>query len=267
MNRSMQNVGVASASMSPGELGLPAPGSGHAPGSSRQAFQVLRALVELRAATPAELQGKAARLRELCQLVCELHRVDIERVGQLPASPCIIVANHLGYIDPIVLCSLLPASPIAKSEISDWALVGVPLARLNVNFVRRGDAQSGARALLRSLRALEAGVSVLNFPEGTTSRGGLLPFHLGAFWLARRTGVPVLPVAIDFEDLDLCWVDRQAFLPHYARVWWTGGRRRVRVTIGSPLSPGEHRSELDLSWAAQRSIASGRRPYAAAPGR
>jgi 1-acyl-sn-glycerol-3-phosphate acyltransferase len=225
---------------------------------------VFRELVALRRKGPIELHQKAARLGELCRMVCDLHRIQVEVRGQLPLGPAIVVANHLGYIDPVVLCGLLPLSPIAKSEICDWALVGVPLERLNVSFVRRGDAHSGARVLLRALRALRAGVSVLNFPEGTTSRGALMPFHLGAFWLSRRSGVPVLPVAMDFEDLSLCWVGREGFLPHYAKAWWAGGPRRVRVSLGEPLRPEHYRSELDLSWAARESIARARAPYAEA---
>jgi lyso-ornithine lipid O-acyltransferase len=254
----------ASAGLPPGPVSRPASALPPLP-PGPPAWRVFRALVELRRAGPSEAQAKALRLAELCRILCDLHQIDVEVRGELPASPSILVANHLGYIDPLVLCSLLPLSPVAKSEISDWALIGVPLERLNVSFVRRGDAHSGARVLLRSLRTLRAGVSVLNFPEGTTSRGGLLPFHLGAFWLARRTGLPVVPVSIDFEDMSLCWVDREAFLPHYARVWWTGRSRRVRVSVGKPLEPAAYRSELDLSWAAQRSIALGRSPFAGTP--
>jgi len=230
------------------------------------AWRALRSILELRRAGPGEARARAERLAELCRLICQLHQVEVELRGELPQQPSIIVANHLGYIDPMVLCALMPLSPIAKREISDWALVGAPLERLNVSFVRRGDAHSGARVLLRSLRALRAGVSVLNFPEGTTSRGGLLPFHLGAFWLSRRTGLPVIPVAMDFEDMGLCWVDREAFLPHYAKVWWAGGPHRVRVSVGEPLCPADYRSELDMSWAAQRSISLGRCPYPRASG-
>ena len=234
--------------------------------SGPPAWRLFRSLVELHQAGPIEARAQAQHLGELCRLVCEMHRLQIEVHGTLPETPSIVVANHLGYIDPVVLCSLIPLSPIAKNEIADWALVGAALERLNVSFVIRGDAWSGARVLLRSLRSLRAGVSVLNFPEGTTSRGNLLPFHLGAFWLSRRTGLPVVPVAMDFEDMSLCWVDREAFLPHYARVWWGGGPRRVRVSVGAPLSPERYRSELDLSFAAQTSIARGRAPYAGRAG-
>jgi lyso-ornithine lipid O-acyltransferase len=247
------------------QLAPPADGGssprGRAGSATYPAWEVFRALVELRHRGPIEGRKKADRLGELCRMVCALHQIEVEVRGQLPRSPAIVVSNHLGYIDPLVLCSLMPLSPIAKSEISDWALVGVPLERLNVSFVRRGDPHSGARVLLRSLRVLDAGVSVLNFPEGTTSRGGLLPFHLGAFWLSRKSGVPVVPVAIDFEDLSLCWVDRQGFLPHYAKVCWTGGPRRVRVSVAEPLHPERYRSELDLAWAARESIAQARAPY------
>src|SRR5689334_14587078 len=131
------------------------------------AWRLFRAIVELKQFGPVDPRERAARLRELCRLFCEIHQIQVEVRGKLPETPSIVVANHLGYIDPVVLCSLIPLSPIAKSEIAEWALIGSALVRLNVSFVRRGNAWSGARVLLRSLRSLRAGVSVLNFPEGT----------------------------------------------------------------------------------------------------
>jgi lyso-ornithine lipid O-acyltransferase len=249
----MLNVSRVSFAPSPPPAPRPAPTT--ATGSQRQpagspAWRALRSVMALRRAAPEGTQERAARLKELSGLICELHGIEVDVRGTLPEQPSIIVANHLGYIDPVVLCALLPMSPIAKREIGDWALVGAPLERLNVSFVRRGDAHSGARVLLRSLRALRAGVSVLNFPEGTTSRGGLLPFHLGAFWLSRRTGLPVVPIAMDFEDMGLCWVDREALLPHYAKAWWLGLSRRVRVSVGQPLDPRDYRSEASRAAAA-----------------
>lgn len=226
------------------------------------ASRLLAALLSLRHSGPAEPAERAARLSELCRWVCELHGVEIELEGALPSEPCIIVANHLGYIDPVVLCSLIQCSPIAKAEIANWPLLGPALRSLNVSFVRRGDPASGARVLLRSLRALAAGVSVLNFPEGTTRRGGLGSFHLGAFWLARRSGLPILPIGMDFEDPALCWVDDEGFLPHYAKLWWSQRRWRVRLSVGQPLEPSAFRSELDLAWAARTRIGLLRQPYA-----
>jgi 1-acyl-sn-glycerol-3-phosphate acyltransferase len=206
----------------------------------------------------------AGELCQICRQACEIHGIEVELLGELPRGPAVFVANHLGYIDPVVLCSLVPCSPIAKSEIRSWPVVGEPLERMNVSFVRRGSAHSGARVLKQCLHTLRSGVSVLNFPEGTTSRGGLLPFQLGAFWLARRSGLPIVPVGIEFETADMCWVDAEAFVPHYARLVWgklQGKRRRVRVCVGEPIEPARFRSEIDCSWAARSAIAKLRRPF------
>jgi 1-acyl-sn-glycerol-3-phosphate acyltransferase len=222
------------------------------------------AAAPLESAGNGGLRESAQELSRMCRRACALHGIQIEQHGALPDRPAVYVANHLGYIDPVVLCSLLCCSPIAKSEIRSWPWVGTLLGRLNVSFVRRGSPQSGARVLRQCLRTLKAGVSVLNFPEGTTSRGGLLPFHLGAFWLARRAGLPLVPVAVDFERVEMCWVDDEAFVPHYFRMCLgklSGKPNNVRVSIGDALDPASFRSELDLCFAAQRAIASLRRPY------
>jgi lyso-ornithine lipid O-acyltransferase len=228
-------------------------------------WRVLGALMALRRRGPTQLGAQAARLRQLCGWVCQLHGIELTLRGALPKGPVIVVANHLGYIDPLVLCSLFECSPIAKREIGDWPLLGRPLARLNVSFIRRGSPASGARVLLSCMRALGGGVSVLNFPEGTTSRGQeLLPFHRGAFWLSRHTGLPIVPVAVHFEDRELCWVDDQAFLPHYLRLWCSGRRRLVRVFVGPTLHPGDFETESELCGAARASIARQRETLAGA---
>lgn len=228
-------------------------------------WHVLGALMALRRRGPTELGAQAARLRQLCRWVCQLHGIELDVRGAVPTGPVIVVANHLGYIDPLVLCSLFECSPIAKREIGRWPLLGRPLARLNVSFIRRGSPASGARVLLSCLRALGGGVSVLNFPEGTTSRGQeLLPFHRGAFWLSRHTGLPIVPVAVHFEDQGLCWVDDQAFLPHYLRLWCSGRRRQVRVLVGAPLHPDAFETESELCAAARDSIARQRETLAGA---
>jgi lyso-ornithine lipid O-acyltransferase len=228
-------------------------------------LQLWRALDQLKRAGGTDLAACAEELRRTCRQACEFHAIDVELMGPVPRGPVVLVANHLGYIDPVVLCSIVPCSPIAKSEIRGWPLIGEPLRRMNVSFVRRGAPESGARVLKQCLRTLRSGVSVLNFPEGTTSRGGLLPFQLGAFWLARKSGVPIVPVGMEFETPDMCWVDDEAFLPHYGGLVWSklqGKRRRVRVCMGEPLVVGPFESEIASSWAARAAIAGLRRPYA-----
>ncbi len=177
----------------------------------------------------------AERAAWLAENLCAIHGLQIERFGDLPRRPVVLVANHVGYFDPMVLLSLLPAMPIAKRELGEWPLLGRSLAPLGVALVRRGDPYDGARALRRAMAALQAGVPVLVFPEGTTSHGeSVLPLRRGIFGIASRLGVPVVPVVLRYSGHGAAWVGSEWFLPHYAR---SLGRAelRVRVEFGEPI--------------------------------
>jgi 1-acyl-sn-glycerol-3-phosphate acyltransferase len=97
-------------------------------------------------------------------------------------------------------------------------------------------------------------MSVLNFPEGTTSDGErVLPFRRGIFGLARHACVPVVPVALRFDDPELAWFGDALFLPHYARLL---GRPEtvVRVRFGGPLTPERYGSATDLADEARSAV-------------
>ena len=146
-------------------------------------------------------------------------------------EPAIYVANHLGYYDALVVAQFVPCAPIAKAEVASWPVIGAGGRSLGVIFVRRESPASGAQALLAALRALGAGVSVLNFPEGTTTSGDRLgPFRRGIFGLARLAGVPVVPVRIDFDDPELAWYGPALFLPT------TSARPRARASTSASAS-------------------------------
>jgi len=187
-----------------------------------------------RADTPRE---RADLLKKMFSKMCQAHGFGVEVTGAPPTKPCIVVCNHLSYIDPIVLGSVMPCAPVSKAEVMDWPIVGTWGRILGVMFVNRDDPYSGARVLRQSLRLLEQGVSVLNFPEGTTSTGdGVLPFYRGIFGVAQRAGVPVVPVALRFAPRELAWTGDAYFLPHYV----TTLRRPhslARLVFGEPMSP------------------------------
>ena len=91
---------------------------------------------------------------------------------------------------------------------------------------------------LRRIHALLAhGAPVLNFPEGTTTRGAsVAPFWRGSFGVAQRLDVPVVPVALRYRDPELAWCGQATFLPHY---WRTVRRPRLEVALrfGPPMLP------------------------------
>ncbi len=169
-----------------------------------------------------------------------LNGLRIRLSGELPTRPSVLVANHLGYWDPVLLGSLLPLAAIAKVELARWPVIGWCGQALGTLYVRRGNAHHSARVLREALRRLVAGVHVLNFPEGTTTDGSrLLPFRRGIFGIAARAGVPVVPVALRLSPRDAAWTGGEAFFPHYRRHWGRGGHLDASIRFGWPLHPAD----------------------------
>lgn len=196
----------------------------------------------------------AERLTYVSQNLCAMHGVRVRIHGTLPEGPVIWVANHLSYLDPIVLASVARVAPIAKAEVKGWPLIGPSLDGLGVLQVDRTCGMSGARVLREAASRLSQGVSVLAFPEGTTSFGThVLPFRRGIFGLARRYAVPIVPVHLRYSDPTLCWVGDASFLPHYMR---TTRARHIdaHVTMGPPTAAGAGESATEYATRVRETI-------------
>lgn len=196
--------------------------------------------------------SRAKALQAACKKLCQLHQINVHVSGHVPDTPTIFVSNHLGYIDPVVICSLTPCSPLAKEEVRHWPVVGALTEQLNVVFVQRGDSYDAANALRTLMGRLEAGVSVLNFPEGTTTRGQTKAFRRGVFGISARTGIPVVPIALHFSSDRLCWVDDDSFVGHYSRTL-IGKHHDVMVDVGPLMhafagEPPEHFAARAREW-------------------
>lgn len=169
--------------------------------------------------------------------------VDIHLEGGLPSGGQLWVANHLSWLDPLVLLSLRPSGVLAKREVAEYPLVGRGARRLGVRFVRRENPSSRAIAL-RGLRGeLAQGHGFLLFPEGTTTLGkGLAPLHEGGLRLAFRMKIPLLTLNLASDHASYPWVGDDGLLSHI------GGLCRstqtiVRVRPGAVLHPREFPSE------------------------
>jgi 1-acyl-sn-glycerol-3-phosphate acyltransferase len=110
----------------------------------------------------------------------------------------VVVCNHESNADPFLL-SHLPWDMrwIAKEEIFRLPLLGLLMRAGGDIELKRGDKESVTAMLDESLATLKAGMPIMMFPEGTRSKdGNLLPFKDGAFDLAIKAQVPVLPLAL-----------------------------------------------------------------------
>ena len=115
------------------------------------------------------------------------------------AEPYVFVSNHASYLDGYVLTAVLDRSFsfVAKAELKTKPVVHILLRRIGTLFVERFDQQKGIKDVKTLADKGMTNRSLFFFPEGTFMRmPGLLPFRMGAFETAARTGLPIIPVAI-----------------------------------------------------------------------
>jgi 1-acyl-sn-glycerol-3-phosphate acyltransferase len=126
-------------------------------------------------------------------------RINLIDAHLLPAGACVVVANHASYLDGIVLKAALPArfSFVIKKEFSRVPLAGLLLRRIGSEFVDRFNRHAGGMDARRLLKAADAGQALAFFPEGTfVAEPGLGKFHSGAFAIAARVNLPVVPLVL-----------------------------------------------------------------------
>jgi 1-acyl-sn-glycerol-3-phosphate acyltransferase len=112
--------------------------------------------------------------------------------------PCLVVANHISWLDIFLVHAVLPATFIAKSEIRSWPLAGLLVAASGTIFVERGNRHAVRSLIKEAMARLDSGERVIFFPEGTTSRGEeVLKFHTSLFGLAeQRPDIAVVPMTL-----------------------------------------------------------------------
>ncbi len=114
-------------------------------------------------------------------------------------NPRIFVANHQSTLDFFFLGGAVPDRTITilKRGLRFIPLFGGLTLLSGSLFIHRHSPKKAARALEKARQALDSGLSLVIFPEGTRSLGNELGrFHRGAFHLATRTKLAVVPIAI-----------------------------------------------------------------------
>jgi 1-acyl-sn-glycerol-3-phosphate acyltransferase len=116
---------------------------------------------------------------------------------------CLIVANHVSYVDILVIAAQHPSIFITSIELRDTFPLGL-LARCGGSIFVERRTPLRLRSEIRSIESvLRHGISVALFPEGTTFDGDSVhPFKSSFFTAAIRTGVPILPLCLRYNSID-----------------------------------------------------------------
>jgi len=178
-----------------------------------------------------ELSVSRRLFRRFFQLVCRVvvfvcTKMTIRGLENYPQrGPALVVINHLGDPDAVLVVAALPDFPevIGKIELRDIPVLRLLADMLGIIWVHRG--QPDRRAISVALQAFRQGRSIIIAPEGRESVTGALEAGTeGAAFLALEAGVPVVPVTITGSEFRRIENNLKKFR-----------RTQVTVTVGKPF--------------------------------
>jgi 1-acyl-sn-glycerol-3-phosphate acyltransferase len=135
--------------------------------------------------------------------------------GRPHHAPVLMLANHISWLDILVLATQSDSSYVAKAEVAQWPLIGWLAEMGGTEFVKRGSLQDLPRVLEQMAWRLKAGQQLTVFAEGT-SGAKVLPsrFRPRLLQAAVAAKVPVQPVAIYYgsHPESLAFVGEESFV-------------------------------------------------------
>jgi 1-acyl-sn-glycerol-3-phosphate acyltransferase len=200
-------------------------------------------------------------MRFWCAAAAGAAGLRIRRAGAPPPGGCLVVSNHVGYLDILALGATVPGQFLAMAEIARWPLLGSLTRASGAIFVDRGRPRSAVPFLVEIARRFAAGRRVLLFPEGGVSPDGrtLRPFRPMLFQACADSGTPVVPVALRYtrprDPAVWAWIDEPGLWRHLWTRVLPAERVEVEVRIGTPLRPRPGEGRKELAAAARRRVA------------
>ncbi len=196
----------------------------------------------------------------------------VVRGRRVAEGPVLFVSNHSSYLDITVLGSVIPASFVAKTEVAGWPFFGL-LAKLQRTVFVERRARTGVEKQRDDIGGrLDAGDSLILFPEGTSSDGNrTLPFKTALFAVAARriAGQPltVQPVSVTPTRLDgipmgiafrpyYAWYGDMDLAPHLWQAFKLGGMT-VEVEFHPPVTIDGFSSRKALAEHCHRTVSLG----------
>jgi 1-acyl-sn-glycerol-3-phosphate acyltransferase len=179
------------------------------------------------------------------------------------SAPRLLVANHVSWVDALIIQTIQPSIFVAKSEVRSWPIVGSIATGCGVVFVDRGSPSSARRMVDELSSALHHGYCVAGFPEGTSSEGSSVSlFHANLFEAAINHNIQVQPLAIRYTNPNtggLCtkaaFIGDVGFVQSLHQVMRAASGIHAKVYVGEMLSPEGH-SRRTLAHLSHRSVSS-----------
>ncbi|MFT5144270.1 MAG: 1-acyl-sn-glycerol-3-phosphate acyltransferase [Rhodothermales bacterium] len=177
----------------------------------------------------------------------------IEVIGKAPTPPFFLVANHLGYIDILLVRGAVKARFVSKAEVASWPVFGWLASLTGTLFLERRNKRDLSRINSQLRNVLESGHGLIVFPEGTSSSGSLVkPFHAGLLAYPAESGLGVHTATLHYSvpegsnaAFDVCWWGDMTFLDHLYKLLLMPGFTG-RITFGPAPVHAPDRKDLAL---------------------
>jgi 1-acyl-sn-glycerol-3-phosphate acyltransferase len=147
-------------------------------------------------------ERRNARVQQWAREMLVALGITLKIEGAPPAQgPMLLVANHMSWLDILVMHAARHCRFVAKSEVRHWPLVGTLATGGGTLYIERANRRDAMRVVHHMADSLRAGEIVAVFPEGTTGDGsGILPFHANLIQAAVSAHAPVQPIALRFVE-------------------------------------------------------------------
>lgn len=145
---------------------------------------------------------REAAVQEWSLRMLQVLGVALEVRGRPPATgPVLLVANHVSWLDILVMHAARYCRFVSKADVKRWPLIGRLATGGGTIYIARESRRDALRVVHAMAQSLREGDVVAVFPEGTTSDGTqVLPFHANLIQSAIAAGAPAQPVALGFID-------------------------------------------------------------------
>ena len=153
---------------------------------------------------PRFAQAQKDQAVQIWSLVLLKHMGIALRVhGEVPKTgPVLLAANHISWLDIIVMHAARHCRFISKDDIANWPVVGTLATAAGTLYIQRESRRDALRVVHQMAACLQNNEVLAVFPEGTTGDGTtVLPFHANLLQAAISANAPVQPVGLKFVDV------------------------------------------------------------------
>jgi len=195
------------------------------------------------------LAARALWLQRHSRRALKIFGLQSQVIGPIPARG-LLISNHLGYLDVLLLGAITPAVFVSRHDVRHWPVVGLLAQMAGTLFVDRERRVQVGQVNQEIQAVLDQGALVVLFPEGRSSNGHIvLPFKSSLLepvvQTAHALSVSAIQYFVEDGDVseDVCYSGDDAFFPHLLNLL---GKRAVRATVRFAPIPrtGANRKQL-----------------------